>query len=586
MKFRKSGLLQGSFLKELLLTTLLVFMCSSIVSLFLYNHYYTNQMRSTYEDKIKSDSELILDMIQGQIRELQIHASTIGKDTNLANYLNRYVRNPDSTLYYTEFESEAIDELNTLYLLFSDLLDSSAFIAGEKVFSNYQLYERHDSFPEEFVSTLYSSDDDSFTRILPPMENPIFAPGSYVIPIVFRYETFNGSVSFLIAFISCQKLAMMIADTYLSYFDGIIITDDAGNTVFSEGITGNRKNVSVMDTDFPTAEWNVRLIRDDSALKATMRNLYIIEALLLLSIMLLSSIIISAIYTRFTKPLKELMKKMLRNSRDGKYEHFEYESENEIGTLTHCYNEVIDEVGNLVMTLNEKIDELEEEKKQREWEAEQKRLAEIKALQAQINPHFLYNALNSIVWMTTDNGDEKATEFTLHLANYYHTSLSRGEEFIKLKEEITHSRDYLWLQSHRYDRITYSIHMEPELEDIKVPKIIIQPLIENAIYHGLKPKDEGSWKIAINAYRVQDKLVLSVYDNGMGIGERKLRTISNNLHDGIVDSTSGYGIYNVNNRIKLTHGKEYGLKIYSREGKYTLSVIELPFNSDEHIDNR
>ena len=314
MKFRKSGLLQGSFLKELLLTTLLVFMCSSIVSLFLYNHYYTNQMRSTYEDKIKSDSELILDMIQGQIRELQIHASTIGKDTNLANYLNRYVRNPDSTLYYTEFESEAIDELNTLYLLFSDLLDSSAFIAGEKVFSNYQLYERHDSFPEEFVSTLYSSDDDSFTRILPPMENPIFAPGSYVIPIVFRYETFNGSVSFLIAFISCQKLAMMIADTYLSYFDGIIITDDAGNTVFSEGITGNRKNVSVMDTDFPTAEWNVRLIRDDSALKATMRNLYIIEALLLLSIMLLSSIIISAIYTRFTKPLKELMKKMLRNS--------------------------------------------------------------------------------------------------------------------------------------------------------------------------------------------------------------------------------------------------------------------------------
>lgn len=215
MKFRKSGLLQGSFLKELLLTTLLVFMCSSIVSLFLYNHYYTNQMRSTYEDKIKSDSELILDMIQGQIRELQIHASTIGKDTNLANYLNRYVRNPDSTLYYTEFESEAIDELNTLYLLFSDLLDSSAFIAGEKVFSNYQLYERHDSFPEEFVSTLYSSDDDSFTRILPPMENPIFAPGSYVIPIVFRYETFNGSVSFLIAFISCQKLAMMIADTYL-----------------------------------------------------------------------------------------------------------------------------------------------------------------------------------------------------------------------------------------------------------------------------------------------------------------------------------------------------------------------------------
>ena len=583
---KKAGFLKGSFLKELLITTLVVFMCSSIVSFILYNHYYSTEMTETYEDKIRNDSDLVFAMIQNQIRELQIHANTIGSDTNLANYLNRFIRNPENLRYYTEFESNIIDELNALYLLFSDILDSSIYVAAGQIFINYQLYERQDSAPDEFMDSLYGLDNDEFMTIFPVIENPVLSSGSLVIPISFRYEVSNGNTSYLVAFISCQKLSEMIAETFLSYFDGITIYDKSGSLIFEEGISEDMKNISVMDTSFPLADWNIRLIRDDSDFRKSIMHLFLIEAVWLLLIMLISSLLISAIYTRFTKPLKELMKRMLDNSRNTRYEHFEYDSDNEIGTLAHCYNDVIDEVGNLVMTLNEKIDELEEEKKEREWEAEQKRLAEIKALQAQINPHFLYNALNSIVWMTTDNGDEKAADFTLHLANYYHTSLSRGEEFIKLKDEISHSRDYLWLQSHRYDRIMYTIGLDPSIEDIKVPKIIIQPLIENAIYHGLKPKDEGSWRIAINAYRSGSRLIISVYDNGMGITERKLRTINNNLHDGIVDSTSGYGIYNVNNRIKLTHGKEYGLRIYSMEGRYTLSVIEIPLENYEYTDNR
>ena len=177
--------------------------------------------------------------------------------------------------------------------------------------------------------------------------------------------------------------------------------------------------------------------------------------------------------------------------------------------------------------------------------------------------------------MTTDNGDDKAAEFTLRLADYYHTSLSRGEEFIPLSMEIKHAKDYIWLQGHRYEKIISSFTVACDIEHVLVPKIILQPLLENAIYHGLKPVDR-EWKISVHVYKADGSIMLSVYDNGAGIPEKRLEILSKNLHDGISDSSSGYGIYNINSRLKLTYGKEYGLSLYSKEGFYTLSVVKLP----------
>ncbi|GEM_PF-5370123 len=579
--------LKGSFLKELLIATIFVFMCTSIVSFVLYSHYFKLAMMKTNEDKLESDSSLVIEMIQSQINQLQIHANSLGTNTNIANHLKRYMYDPDNLLYYTEFESQVIEELNQIYLLFSDIIDSSVYIARNSIFVNYQLYERQDDEPDKFRDYLYNKmEGEDFMSILPAMENPVLSSENLVIPIVFRYEPFNRDTSFLVSFISCQKLAKVVANTFLSYFDGIIISDEKSNTIYSSGIVGPTKNATTMDTYFPLTGWKIKLIKDNSDWESTIRNFVFIEIIWFFLILSFSILIIYSVYMRFTKPLKKLVTKMLSNSKNGKYEHFSYQKQNEIGALSHCYNEVIDEVENLVMTLNEKIEELEGEKKQREWEEELKRRAEIKALQAQINPHFLYNALNSIVWIATDNNDEKAAEFTLHLAAYYHTSLSRGEDAIKLEDEISHSLDYLYLQGHRYDKIAYSIKVDPSIRHTMVPKIIIQPLIENAIYHGLKVKDSMIWILAINIYRCKDKIIISVYDNGIGIQRNKLETICNNLHDGIVDSSSGYGIYNVNNRIKLTYGKEYGLKLYSTERRYTLSVIELPFKKNEHTDSR
>ncbi len=568
--FRKGSIM------TVLLAILLIVATSSILSLILYNHYYAIGMMEIYQDKIEDDSMMIQESIERQIRLLQLHASTLGTDASTGTYLTHFLREPDNILYHTELSSYAADTLNELQLLFNDIMDSAALIASGEIFSNYLLFQRRDEMPEKFIESLYSDTSNNFIMVMEEMENPIFTPSNKVIPIVFRYNTFGGfRKSFLVAFISSAKLSEFIASSYLSYFDGIEIRNVNGELIYSAGMDDINQDYSILQYHHDNLDWVITIARSNDAFKSNMRNLFLIETALLFLILMIASTLIFVFYQSFTEPLKALMGTMLSNSQNREYHHATYNAQNEIGTLTKCYNAVIDEVENLVLSLNEKIDELEEEKKQREWEAEQKRLAEIKALQAQINPHFLYNALNSIVWMTTDNGDDKAAEFTLRLADYYHTSLSRGEEFIPLSMEIKHAKDYIWLQGHRYEKIISSFTVACDIEHVLVPKIILQPLLENAIYHGLKPVDR-EWKISVHVYKADGSIMLSVYDNGAGIPEKRLEILSKNLHDGISDSSSGYGIYNINNRLKLTYGKEYGLSLYSKEGFYTLSVIKLP----------
>ena len=568
--FRKGSIM------TVLLAILLIVATSSILSLILYNHYYAIGMMEIYQDKIEDDSMMIQESIERQIRLLQLHASTLGTDASTGTYLTHFLREPDNILYHTELSSYAADTLNELQLLFNDIMDSAALIASGEIFSNYLLFQRRDEMPEKFIESLYSDTSNNFIMVMEEMENPIFTPSNKVIPIVFRYNTFGGfRKSFLVAFISSAKLSEFIASSYLSYFDGIEIRNVNGELIYSAGMDDINQDYSILQYHHDNLDWVITIARSNDAFKSNMRNLFLIETALLFLILMIASTLIFVFYQSFTEPLKALMGTMLSNSQNREYHHAAYNAQNEIGTLTKCYNAVIDEVENLVLSLNEKIDELEEEKKQREWEAEQKRLAEIKALQAQINPHFLYNALNSIVWMTTDNGDDKAAEFTLRLADYYHTSLSRGEEFIPLSMEIKHAKDYIWLQGHRYEKIISSFTVACDIEHVLVPKIILQPLLENAIYHGLKPVDR-EWKISVHVYKADGSIMLSVYDNGAGIPEKRLEILSKNLHDGISDSSSGYGIYNINNRLKLTYGKEYGLSLYSKEGFYTLSVIKLP----------
>ena len=153
------------------------------------------------------------------------------------------------------------------------------------------------------------------------------------------------------------------------------------------------------------------------------------------------------------------------------------------------------------------------------------RSSELKALQSQINPHFLYNTLDSIIWIAEDAGNEKVKEITMALANYFRIVLSSGEEIITVEEEIEHVRSYLVIQKMRYENLDFEITMQKDVLKLYMPKLLLQPIVENAIYHGIK-NNPGGGKISVNGMIRDGELVFEITDNGRGMRPFELKNLS------------------------------------------------------------
>ena len=200
---------------------------------------------------------------------------------------------------------------------------------------------------------------------------------------------------------------------------------------------------------------------------------------------------------------------------------------------------------------------------------------ELQALQAQINPHFLYNTLDAIIWMA-ETDDKGIVPMTEALANFFRISLNKGKELIRVQGELSHVENYLVIQSMRYtDKFTYQIDLSEDVKEYLTIKLIIQPIVENCIYHGIKPK-RGKGHILVRACREENHLMIRVTDDGVGMNEETRSKILS--PQGIVtnNSGSGVGIRNVNERIKLRFGESYGLTYESRLGEGTTVTVRLP----------
>ncbi|MGL5765817.1 MAG: sensor histidine kinase, partial [Sarcina sp.] len=196
-------------------------------------------------------------------------------------------------------------------------------------------------------------------------------------------------------------------------------------------------------------------------------------------------------------------------------------------------------------------------------------------LQAQINPHFLYNTLDSVIWMVECDKNKEAIVMTSALAKLFRISLNKGENLLLLSDEIKHIESYLTIQKIRYkDRFDVEINIGEGLENLQTLKLIIQPIVENSIYHGLESLyDEGEIKIDI--FREDLFLFIIIQDNGLGIKSENLETILKKKRN-FKSTGSGVGLRNVNERIKLYFGDEYGLTIKSELDVGTEVIIKLP----------
>ena len=314
---------------------------------------------------------------------------------------------------------------------------------------------------------------------------------------------------------------------------------------FSE--KNKKKDTYLYETQIENTNWNLRSLANTNDLVTLKKNFSHIVIIIFLVSLAFSSIITFIVITKILKPLIKLENHMQNFENNLREFHLSEKTGYEIQNLVEHFNVMVEKIKYL-----------------REYE--------IKALHSQINPHFLYNTLDTIIWMAEFEDNEKVISITKSLANYFRLSLSNGHEKIPLKDEIMHTKEYLFIQKQRYeDKLSYFFNIEDEsLLSIEVPKIIIQPIVENSIYHGIKNLS-GNGIITIDVYRENSTVNISVKDNGIGFEKAKQFKKS---------KTGGVGFQNVDKRIKFYYGKNYGVfinKDSKTEGAEV--IIKIPFKS-------
>ena len=252
----------------------------------------------------------------------------------------------------------------------------------------------------------------------------------------------------------------------------------------------------------------------------------------------------------------------MHSVQSGNLDHYiENTSNDELGELIDSYNYMIGKMSILI----------EDQYKL----GKSVKNAELKALQSQINPHFLYNTLDMINWMSYKKMNKEISVAVNTLAKFYKLSLNKGNDLVSIKNELQHATLYVKIQNMRYnDRISLKINVDDEINDYLIPKITLQPILENAINHGILGKGQGNGIISILGYSIDSHIVLIVADDGIGMKEESINLLLTNKLSS--SKGSGYGLKNINKRIKLLYGESYGLSFKSSYGHGTSVTIKIP----------
>lgn len=305
------------------------------------------------------------------------------------------------------------------------------------------------------------------------------------------------------------------------------------------------------------------LFRDADALRWSIILLCAVTAVIL-------SLFNLAIAMSFVNPINRLVKGMKMVQQDNRVVRLDEDRADEIGFLIKTFNEMSKEINHLVTWVyREQITRKD---------------AELKALQSQINPHFLFNTLESINWMARLNNVPEISQTVTDLSDLMEASIGRDDRLITVAEEFRYSDKYISLLKRRFeDKITFTAKIQEEAAEVKIPRLLIQPLVENAVFHGIE-KLRGKGEISLDASLVQGNLVITVMDSGPGISKAELDELNKKLSMGndeyfktlASQERKSVGIENVNRRIKLFYGDSYGLKIESEQDRFTRVIVSLP----------
>lgn len=355
----------------------------------------------------------------------------------------------------------------------------------------------------------------------------------------------------------------------ISHYDksriGANLNDMAGweQVVLNSGrdiqmVKENNEDKAVVLVDIPKTSWRLAGVLDNDYIVKEIRNFQKIIWMITLCLMILGGFFIWILSRRLSASVKQVVNTM-KEVRGGEMSaHMEMEGKNEISIIANQFNKMMKKINN-------QMDEIK-------MAGEKEKEAEIRALEAQINPHFIYNTLDSIHWLAIENGEDEISEMLSEFAQILRYQISGSNAVVELKDELEYLKKYLFLQKIRFmDNFEYTIDCEEGILDCHIHKMIFQPLIENAIIHGYANIRRGGF-LRINIYHVDDdRICFSIMDNGRGMSPEKVSEV----FEGEGDRPS-IGVSNVLSRLKLYYGENYRLEVNSEENKGTSIEIIIP----------
>lgn len=289
---------------------------------------------------------------------------------------------------------------------------------------------------------------------------------------------------------------------------------------------------------------------------------------LIAGVVLLAVIVSSLILKSITHPLERLCRVTERIARGEFTVRARIDTRDEIRALSDSVDDMAEKLRIMISQIKE------DERKMRR--------AELRLLQEQINPYFLYNTLDTVVWLIEGNELDKAVNIVVSLSEFFRLVLSRGQEFITIREEEMHIRSYLEIQQVRYsDILKFDISIEPELYRYRILKLTLQPLVENSLYHGIKYK-RAEGRIEVIGKRDGNLIRFLVRDNGVGMEEAELLKLREEIRKPCKETEKGFGLANVNERIRMNFGSQYGMQIDSVRHQGTCVSITIPMECMKH----
>ena len=582
---------------------IIVTMCIMVTVFYMVFHSRAFNERGKYEEENLVNMEAYLN---SYLEEVDSIAKNVNYNYYLQDYLETLIKEEDD--YVDSGIGKNMRSYEMSSQAFSDTLLSRADISSIMIFGKKKMLLNRSMYTYQKVALDYSKLDWYAKAVAKPQDAIITGPNRHsffdtddeVISLSREVQSYeNGTFRGVILInLNMNKITEICNSFQEKQENFICIINDKGELVYEQqngrerfafDEKENRQELNtalgktkescfrlnyrgekylVTRTDMKTTGWTlVSMVPYKSVMAETMA----ISGVMILAVaitLIVTLLLLNRILTGVVKPLKKLEKYMVQVNPDNMDQRMEILTDDEIGHLSMKFNQMMDRIRNL--------------KEQVIEEQEDKRKYELQALQAQINPHFLYNTLDSIIWMAETN-DSNIVAMTEALAKLFRISLNKGNEEISLERELEHVKNYLIIQSMRYaDKFTYEISAEPGVERCRTIKLILQPIVENCIYHGIKKK-RGTGKITIRAYRREQNLIIEVSDDGCGMPEEICRKILSDEIESENISGSGIGVKNVNERIQLRFGKKYGLSYSSEEGVGTTVTYVLPYNEGGSI---